>query len=104
MGIARLSSANPKDTFSTIAPTAAAIIPIRYSIGRSLTFGVKKTTILALIKKAKVPSRLLENNLCFPNFLPISAAIESLIIKIVKAVINNILGKRITQISAEIRT
>ena len=69
-----------------------------------MTLGVNKTTILALTKKAKVPSRLFDKSLCFPYFRPISAAIESLIIRIVNAVIKNILGKRITQINAEINT
>ena len=60
--------------------------------------------MLALIKNAKVPSRLFDKNLWLPNFLPIRAAIESLTINIEKAVINNTLGKRITQIKAEMKT
>lgn len=103
-GIERLSSANPKEIFSIIAPTNAAIIPIIYSENSPSTFGVKRTTILALIKKAKVPSRLLDKNLCLPYFLPIRAAIESLIISIVKPVIKKTFGKIITQRRAEINT
>jgi len=104
MGMDKLSSANPKEIFSTIAPTAAAIIPIKYSTGRLLILGVNKTTMLALIKNASVPSRLFARNLCFPNFLPINAADESLIIRMTNPVMKKILGKMTAQIKAEIKT
>ena len=100
----RLSSANPKDIFSASAPISDAIIPIKYSVTKFSTLGVKKTTIVALIKNAAVPSRLLKMNLCLPNFLPIIAAKESLIIRIEKAVMKIILGKISTQINAEMKT
>jgi hypothetical protein len=103
-GMVRLSSAKPNEIFSTIAPTKADIIPIRYSDSSPSALGVNRTTILALTKKAKVPSRLLERNLCLPYFLPIMAAMESLIIRMENAVIKNNLGKIMTQIRAEIRT
>ena len=58
----------------------------------------------ALTKKAKVPSKLFARNLCLPNFLPISAADESLMMRIVNPVTKNIFGKIIAQINAEIKT
>ena len=87
-----------------IAPTKEAINPIRYSSKNPLTLGVNKITIHALTKKAKVPSRLFERNFLLPNFLPISAAEESLIIKMLKAEIKITFGKIRTLINAEIRT
>ena len=103
-GIDKLSSAQPKEIFSTIAPIAAAVNPIKNSVELPINLGVNKTTMLALKKNVKVPSKLLASNLCFPNFLPISAAAVSLIIKIVKAVTNSTLGNIIAHRSAEIST
>ena len=60
--------------------------------------------MLELIKKAKVPSKLLKRNLCLPNFLPISAAIVSPIIRIENAVIKTIFGKTSTPKIAESKT
>lgn len=104
MGIVRLSSAKPYEMFSTIAPTNAAIKPIIYSKGKSPTLGVKKTTMLALMKKDKVPSKLFLRNFRLPNFLPINAAVVSLIINIVKAVTKITLGKINAHIKADKRT
>ena len=66
--------------------------------------GVKKTTILALMKKDKVPSRLFLRKGFLPNFLPISAALVSLIINIVNAVTKITLGKIMALIRAESKT
>jgi len=103
-GIERLSSINLEEIFSIMAPINAAAKPIKYSSGKFPIFGVKKTTIHALTKKANVPSRLFSKNLCRPNFLPIKAAIVSLIIKIENAVMKTTFGKISTPTNAEIRT
>src|SRR5690606_35356184 len=104
IGIDKLSSAIPKETFSIMAPINAAKIPIKYSEANPSIFGVNKTTMLALMKKAKVPSRLFLRNLWRPNLRPINAASESLTIRIENAVMKNIFGKIITQIKADNNT
>lgn len=58
----------------------------------------------ALMKNAIVPSQDLSNNLCLPNLLPINAADKSDIIKIIKEVIANILGKTAKTNNADIKT
>ena len=59
---------------------------------------------IPLMKKAKVPSKLLKRNLCLPKRRPINAAIVSLIIKMAKAVTTITLGKIRTQINADSKT
>ena len=58
-GIEKLSSTYLEEIFSIIAPTNAATKPIMYSSQKYPTFGVNNITMLELIKKAKVPSKLL---------------------------------------------
>lgn len=87
-----------------MAPTATATKPIIYSVMFPFTLGDRRTTIHAEIKNAIVPSRLLDKNLCLPNFLPSKAALESLMIKTLKAVMTNILGRINTQSNADINT
>ena len=104
IGITRLSSANPNDTFSIIAPNPVLTIPIIYSEKMYSILGDSKTTTIPLRKKAKVPSRLLKRNLCFPKRRPIKAANVSLMIKIANEVTTITFGKIRTQMKAESKT
>ncbi len=104
-GIERLSSTlRSIEAASIIPPTIAAIIVMMYSPGKFWTFGARKTTGIAAIIKAIVPSRDFLKNLCFPNFLPKTAALASESIKIANAFITINFGKMITHTSAEMKT
>ena len=85
------------------APAAAAMIPMKYSIGKCSIFGARKTTTTADTKKPVAPSSDFWKNRCLPNRLPTSAEVMSEMMSMANAFTAMIFGKIRTHTIAEKR-